>query len=67
MSPLFAAAPQRELYPSAETNPSPEAVVAFLREHGIGYIYQDAVHSATLVPDAIEVFADGDFRLLRVP
>jgi hypothetical protein len=67
MSPLFAAAPQRELYPSADAKPSAGAVAAFLADHGIDYIYQDAVHSGTLVPGAVEVHRDGDFRLLQVP
>jgi hypothetical protein len=67
MSPLFASAPQRELYPTADATPSAEAVAAFLADHGIDYIYQDAVHTHTLVPWAVEVYRDGEFRLLQVP
>jgi hypothetical protein len=64
MSPFFGIAPQRELYPTAEAVPSAEAVASFLAKHGIGYIYQDAVHDRTLVPWAVEVHRNGDFRLL---
>jgi hypothetical protein len=67
MSPFFAFAPQRSLYPTAEATPSPDEVAVFLAAHGIGYLYQDAIHSATLVPWAVEVFRDGDHRLLRIP
>ena len=63
----FASAPQRALYPSATASPSPAEVVVFLKAHGIGYIYVDAVHPNTLVPDALPVASDGDFEVLRVP
>jgi hypothetical protein len=67
MSPFFRNAPQRELYPAADAEPSATAVAAFLAEHGIDYIYQDAVHADTLVPWAVEVVRDGESRLLQVP
>jgi len=67
ISPFFEFAPQRALYPSADATPSPEAVATFLADHGIDYLYQDAVHPDLLVSWAVEVFRDGDFRLLRVP
>jgi hypothetical protein len=35
--------------------------------HGIGYLYVDAVHPNTLIPDAVLVASDGDFEVLRVP
>jgi hypothetical protein len=63
----FASAPQRALYPSATASPSPAEVAAFLKAHGIGNIYVDAVHPNTLVPDAVLVASDGDFEVLRVP
>jgi hypothetical protein len=66
MSPFFAFAPQRSLYPTADAMPSADDVAEFLAAHGIRYVYQDAIHSGTLVPWAVEVFRDGDHRLLRV-
>jgi hypothetical protein len=63
----FASAPQRALYPDSTARPSPAEVAAFLKAHGIGYIYADAVHPNTLVPDAIPVASEGDFEVLRVP
>ena len=62
----FAFAPQRSLYPTADAMPSAADVAEFLAAHGIRYVYQDAIHSGTLVPWAVEVFRDGDHRLLRV-
>jgi hypothetical protein len=67
VSPYFALAPQRSLYPTADAVPDPAAVAAFLATHGIDYIYQDAIQSDTLLPGALEVFRDGDHRLLLVP
>ena len=66
-NPFFASAPQRGLYPSATASPSPAEVVVFLKAHAIGYLYVDAVHPNTLVPDAVLVASDGDFKLVRVP
>lgn len=66
-SPFFRMAPQREVYPTADARPTPEAITAFLRRHGIEYLYQDAVHADTLVPGAVVVHQDGGFRLLRLP
>ena len=66
-SPLFASAPQRALYPRSKAQPSPASVTAFLREHGIEYIYVDRVHPNSIVPDAITIARSGEFRILRVP
>ena len=51
-NPLFHLAPQRALYPDAKARPSPESVAAFLKANGIDYIYADAMHPNTLVPEA---------------
>jgi hypothetical protein len=66
-SPLFQYAPQRVLYPRSSSRPSAEAVLAFLKNNGIGYIYADPVHPNALVPGANLVAASGVFQLLQVP
>ena len=54
-SPLFQWAPQRRLYPDSDARPSPEDIALFMKANDIDYIYVDAVHPNTLVPDAIPV------------
>jgi hypothetical protein len=66
MSQLFEHAPQRELYPDALAEPSTADTQAWLRRHGIGYIYADALHPNTLVPDARVLVESGEFRLLAL-
>jgi hypothetical protein len=63
----FAQAPQRALYPDAGAHPSSAAVVAFLKDHGIEYIYADAMHPNSLVADAVPIARSGDAEVLRVP
>ena len=63
----FGFAPQATLYTDATARPSPVAVTAFLRVHGIDYIYADAAHPNTLVPDAEPVASRAGFELLRLP
>ena len=53
--------------PTPRPGPSPAAVTAFLRAHGIDYIYADAAHPNTLAPDAEPVASSGGFELLRLP
>jgi hypothetical protein len=55
------------VYPDSTTRPSVEEVVAFLKAHAIDYIYADATHPNSLVPDAVPIAAEGAFQLLRVP
>jgi hypothetical protein len=66
-SPLFVHAPQRALYPTWDSRPSPASVAAFLKANGIDYIYADALHPNTLVPDAIPIATDGETQVLRIP
>jgi hypothetical protein len=66
-SPLFQWAPQRTLYPDADARPSSSAVVSFLRDHGIGYIYADSRHPNSLVPAAVPIIVVDDVQVLRVP
>ena len=66
-SPAFLVAPQRVVYPDAAARPSTEVVVAFLKVHGINYIFEDPRHPNTLVPDAVPIAVSGGAALLRVP
>jgi hypothetical protein len=60
-------APQRALYPDAAADPSSAAVTAFLKDHGIGYIYADASHPNSLVDDAVPIAKVGDSEVLKIP
>jgi hypothetical protein len=64
---LFRWAPQAALYPDSAARPSAEAVAAFLKANGIEYIYADAMHPNTLVPDAVPVAESGETQVLRLP
>jgi hypothetical protein len=64
---FFKWAPQRKLYPDAKADPSSAAVTAFMKDHGIGYIYADAGHPNTLVDDAVPIAKSGDAQLFRLP
>jgi hypothetical protein len=66
-SPLFESAPQHTLYPDSGAQPSSATVAAFLKANGIGYIYADAMHPNTLVPEAVPIAMNGDSQVLRVP
>ena len=47
--------------------PSAAEVAAFLEANGIDYIYADAMHPNTLVPDAILVATSDGVQVLRLP
>ena len=66
-APFFKLAPQRTLYPDHEAVPSPAAIAAFLQANGIRYLYTDSYHSDRLLPDDMEIFRVGPFRLASVP
>jgi hypothetical protein len=63
----FKFAPQSVLYPNSAADPSPAAVSAFLKGHGIHYIFADPRHPNLLVPDAVLVATDGNGAVLQVP
>lgn len=63
----FAVAPQAALYPSSTARPSSEEAAAFLRGHGIHYLYVDAAHPNSLVPDAAPLVTVGDHEILNIP
>ena len=66
-SPLFEHAPQSTIYPHHGAQPSDAVIAAFMKDHGIEYIYVDRIHRNSLVPDAVRVAASGEFEVLRVP
>jgi hypothetical protein len=63
----WASAPQGTLYPSSDARPDPDSVVAFLKTHGIQYIYVDPVHPNLLVADAAAIAAGGQAKILQIP
>jgi hypothetical protein len=67
ISPLFLAAPQRQIYPDAHAAPSSGTIAEFLRQHGINYIYVDRKHPNTLVPGANTVVSSGSTSVLALP
>ena len=67
MSPFFAVAPQRAIYPEAGARPTISDVRSFLRRYGIAYILEDSVHRNTLVPTAVERFSDGSMTIYEIP
>jgi hypothetical protein len=64
---LFLRAPQHTLYPDSGAQPTPADIAAFLKANGIDYIYADAMHPNSLVPDAVPISASGDTQVLRLP
>ena len=66
-NPAFPWAPQYALYPDSGAHPRPRRSSSFLKANGIDYIYADATHPNTLVPDAVLVATDGETQVLRVP
>ena len=67
VSQFFLGAPQFELYPTAIAQPSSTEILAFLNRYGIDYIYADARHPNTLVPEAAVIASSGEFQVLKVP
>lgn len=67
VSPFFLHAPQHALYPDADARPSRAAITDFLNANGIQYIYADAAHSNSLIPDAVTVFTLDGITVSRVP
>jgi len=66
-NPTFALAPQRMLFAGRDLRPSSQAVMGFMRSHGIEFIYADTRHPNVLVPDATLLAADGPVRLYEIP
>jgi hypothetical protein len=66
-NPFFRWAPQRSLFRDACTYPSGSSIATFLRDHGIGYVYADAMHPNSLVPEAVEIASYGSVVVLQVP
>jgi hypothetical protein len=66
-NPLFALAPQNVLYPTIDSRPEPAEVAAFLKAHGIDYIYADEGHPNALVPSAVRVASSAAATVLLIP
>ena len=65
---LFLRAPQATLYPRFGVHDRQlRSVAAFLKANGIDYIYADAMHPNSLVPDAVPIATSGDTQVLRIP
>jgi hypothetical protein len=64
---LFAVAPQRVLYPTSAARPTSEAIVAFLKDHGVSYIFANETHPNTLAPTATEIASAGSTQVLQLP
>ena len=67
VDPAFSIAPQAELFRTAGARPSERELLAFLRDHGVGYVFVDARHPNQLLPSAVPVFTSGSAQLLRLP
>ena len=65
--PLFERAPQHALYPDSKADVTATRVAAFLKDHGINFIYSDGLHPNSMVPGAGTVAASGDTSVLRIP
>jgi hypothetical protein len=65
-NPFFKYIPQHELFTDRTTVPSPSSIAAFLKDHGIGYIYADAEHPNWLVPSAHPIASHGSVVVLRI-
>jgi hypothetical protein len=63
----FSFAPQAALYPNASAAPSSEEVAAFMKQHGIDYIFADSKHPNSLVTDAVLVATSDHGEVLRIP
>ena len=62
----FVSAPQRILFPDAETRPSPSAIRTFLKSNGIDYMYEDANYPNSLGVDAIPIASSGGSSLMKI-
>ncbi len=63
----FTGPAQQSLFTSAATVPTTDAIRAFLRQHGIGYVYVDAQHPDRLALGGPAVHTEGDVTIYRVP
>lgn len=58
---------QQSLFTSATTVPTTGAILAFMRQHDIGYVYVDARHPDRLALGGPIVFTAGDVTIYQVP
>ena len=65
-SPFFKPVAAASAVSGRVSDPAAADVRAFLATHGIGYIYADAAHPNSLVPDAIPVFSADGLTIYRI-
>ena len=65
-NPFFKFLPQHELFTNPATPPTVADIAAFLKGHGVGYIYADAQHPNLIAPDALPIASHGDVTIWRV-
>jgi hypothetical protein len=66
-NPFFAFVPQHALFMDEATRPPSDAVSAFLKDHRIDYIYADAEHPNSLVPEALPIASIQGVEVLKIP
>lgn len=59
--------PAQSLFSSPTDAPTADAILAFMRRHGIGFVYVDAQHPDRLALGGPTVHAEGDTTIYRVP
>jgi len=67
LDPRFRLAPQSELYTSPGVTPSRQSTLDFLRQNDIGYLFADADHPNTVLPELQPISAAGGVQVFRVP
>jgi hypothetical protein len=65
--PVLRAGPATGALSRPAADPSSADVAAFLKDHGIDYIYADATRPNSLVADAVPIFTSGESEILRIP
>ena len=65
-NPFFKFLPQHELFTNPATPPTVADIAAFMKAHGIGYIYEDADHPNSLVPTAHPIAMRGPVVVLQI-
>jgi hypothetical protein len=65
-NPFFKFLPQHELFTDPAMPPTAAGVAAFLKAHGIRYIYEDAEHPNTLAPGAHPIATRGPVVVLQI-
>jgi hypothetical protein len=65
-NPSFKFLPQHDLFTDRAKPASPADIASFLKDYGIGYIYADAEHPNSLVPDAAPIASQGNVVVSQI-